>query len=101
GVPYEPVNVLLVFERDGWRCQICGKDTPQSRRGTNYSNAPELDHRIPISKGGPHTYDNVQCACRECNGRKSNRTEEGQINMFTINGLRGGKSTKSRLDPGN
>ena len=82
GVAYEPIKAGRVFERDGWRCQICGKDTPKGRRGTRYSNAPELDHRVPMSKGGPHTYSNVQCACRACNGRKSNRSSVGQLPMF-------------------
>jgi hypothetical protein len=60
GVPYEAVDISAVFERDGWRCQICGKATPKENRGTRRSNAPEIDHRVPMSKGGGHTYDNVQ-----------------------------------------
>lgn len=82
GVEYEPVNPTKVFERDGWRCQICGKQTPNSRRGTRYSNAPELDHRVPISKGGPHTYGNTQCTCRACNGSKSNLSSVGQMPLL-------------------
>jgi|SRR5688572_3894923 len=82
GVPFERVYKLIVFERDGWRCQICGKDTPRNRRGTRYGNAPELDHRIPISKLGPHTYANTQCACRECNMRKGNKLQVGQIPLW-------------------
>lgn len=82
GVEYEPVNPLKVFERDGWKCQICGKRTPPTRRGSRYSNAPELDHRIPISKGGPHKYSNVQCSCRQCNGAKSNASSVGQFPLL-------------------
>jgi 5-methylcytosine-specific restriction endonuclease McrA len=29
--------------------------------------APTLDHIVPLSKGGSHTYDNLQCACFRCN----------------------------------
>lgn len=82
GVAYEYVNPRRVFDRDGWRCQICGKRTPKARRGTTHQNAPELDHRIPISLGGGHTYDNVQCVCRACNIAKSNRSEVGQLPLF-------------------
>lgn len=82
GVEYQPVQPLKVFERDGWKCQICGKQTPRARRGYRYSNAPELDHRIPISKGGPHTYGNTQCACRACNLEKSNRSNVGQLPLL-------------------
>lgn len=82
GVVYEPVNRLKVFERDGWRCQICSKPTPRKRMGSMYSNAPELDHRVPMSKGGSHTYSNVQCACRQCNNEKGNKTEAGQLPLL-------------------
>jgi len=83
-VEYEPVNVFKVFRRDQWHCQICGKPTPKKNRGTRYSNAPELDHRIPMSNGGPHLYSNVQCSCRACNGWKANHNELGQLPLFGI-----------------
>lgn len=82
GVPYEPVNALRVFARDGWRCQICGRATPEMARGTRKSNAPELDHRIPLSKGGGHLYGNVQCACRACNISKGNASSVGQLPLL-------------------
>lgn len=83
GVAYESVNPFRVFDRDGWRCQICGKQTPRERRGSCYPNAPELDHRVPMSKGGSHTYSNVQCACRACNGAKSNSSNVGQMPLLS------------------
>jgi 5-methylcytosine-specific restriction endonuclease McrA len=67
GVAYEPINPLEIFERDGWACKECGISTPQSLRGKMVPNAPELDHVIPMSRGGPHLRDNVQCLCRKCN----------------------------------
>lgn len=70
GVRCETVNVFRVFRRDGWRCYLCGCDTPQALRGALSDNAPELDHVVPISKGGAHAYDNVRCACRVCNWMK-------------------------------
>ena len=84
GVEYEYTNPNKVFIRDGWACQICGKVTPKARRGSRYSNAPEIDHRIPISMGGPHLYSNIQCACRACNGKKSNKRTVGQLPLFGI-----------------
>ncbi len=52
------LNRRAVFVRDGHRCQYC--------------NAPaeNIDHVIPRSKGGPHTWENVVAACRPCNARK-------------------------------
>ena len=67
----EPVNPIAVFDRAHWHCQLCGVATPRSSRGTYSSDAPELDHIIPLSKGGSHSYANTQCACRSCNGLKS------------------------------
>jgi 5-methylcytosine-specific restriction endonuclease McrA len=84
GVEYELVSSLKVFERDGWRCQICGCKTPSHLKGAAHPRAPTIDHRIPISKGGPHTYANIQCACRQCNTRKSNTVVIGQLPLFQI-----------------
>jgi 5-methylcytosine-specific restriction endonuclease McrA len=55
------VNRRTVFARDGSRCQYCG------------SAAENLDHVIPRSKGGSHTWENVVAACRRCNTRKEDR----------------------------
>lgn len=64
GVRVETVDPMRVLERDRWRCQLCGRSTPRRLRGTIKPNAPELDHIVPISKGGAHSYLNTQCACR-------------------------------------
>jgi 5-methylcytosine-specific restriction endonuclease McrA len=46
-----------------YRCVYCGKKTTL-----------ELDHVIPISKGGAHEILNAVPACRSCNGKKSNKS---------------------------
>ncbi len=66
------MNPLTVLERDNWTCYICGCFTPKEFRGTLSDNAPEVDHIIPLSKGGEHALSNVRCCCRKCNNRKSN-----------------------------
>jgi len=81
GVPYvRGITPTQVFMRDGWRCQLCGIKTPKNLRGTYKANAPEMDHIIPLSKGGGHLWENVQCACRSCNAKKSNRSQ-GQLRI--------------------
>lgn len=75
---FDPVEVL---ERDGWKCHLCGGKTPKSLRGTYEPNAPELDHIIPLAKGGEHSRSNTACACRRCNIAKSDRPL-GQIRLF-------------------
>lgn len=63
-VRFDPVTIL---ERDGWSCQVCGCETPRELRGQKVSNAPTLDHVVPIALGGPHTPENTRCACHRCN----------------------------------
>jgi 5-methylcytosine-specific restriction endonuclease McrA len=63
-VPYKAHAALTrraVFARDGWVCQYCGNA------------AENVDHVMPKSRGGGHSWDNVVAACRRCNSRKENR----------------------------
>lgn len=53
-----------VFSRDGNQCQYCAGRGP----------VMTLDHVVPRSRGGLHTWDNVVAACRRCNHRKAGLT---------------------------
>lgn len=66
------VNQLGYFPKDYWeiltglfgeRCGKCGS-----------TKMLELDHVIPISKGGKHCISNAQILCRSCNTKKGNRS---------------------------
>lgn len=81
GATVETVDPNKVFDRDGWRCQLCGVKTPRKLRGTDKPNAPELDHIVPLAKGGEHSYRNTHCACKACNAAKSD-TPLGQMRLF-------------------
>lgn len=59
-----------VLRASGWVCAACGQDTPEQLRGTHELNAPEIDHVVPLSRGGTHDYDNLQCLCKSCNSSK-------------------------------
>lgn len=69
----ERVDPIVVFQRDGWRCRLCGVSTPRRLRATHHPHAPELDHIKALANGGPHTWANVQCLCRSCNIKKGTR----------------------------
>lgn len=62
-----------IFERDRWRCMLCGKHTNRSA-SVPHPKAPTLDHVVPLSRGGAHTRANTQCAHFLCNSLKGDRT---------------------------
>lgn len=66
-VPYQArisLNRRAVFARDDHRCQYCG------------ASAENIDHVIPKSRGGTHSWENVVASCRPCNSRKRDRSPE-------------------------
>lgn len=78
---YEPINRRKVFERDKWRCQLCGgkirvTDEWHPKQAT-------IDHIVPLALGGDHTYANVQSCCMECNSQKG-ATIQGQQRLFGL-----------------
>jgi 5-methylcytosine-specific restriction endonuclease McrA len=81
GQPHQHINRTHVFVRDRWTCHLCGIRTPPALRGKNQPNSPELDHIIPLAKGGGHLYANVACACRACNSAKGS-TILGQFRLL-------------------
>src|SRR5258706_1183763 len=62
---YEVIDRNKVFERDQGVCWIC--ELPISDKW-------ELDHKIPLSRGGHHTYTNVAASHRSlhCNKAANN-----------------------------
>jgi hypothetical protein len=78
GVAYEPVSSRRVMERDGWRCALCGKKIRRDAKAPHPLSA-SLDHIIPMSKGGPHSYANVQAAHFRCNSLKRDRSAGEQL----------------------
>lgn len=75
GVHFDRFNKWDVFERDGWRCGICRIETPRSLSGRRLHNSPELDHVVPLSRGGAHSKANTRCLCRSCNLTKGVSTD--------------------------
>jgi len=73
GVYYDAsVTRDKVIARDHGVCQICGVKCDETDKGWGSfgERYPTVDHIIPLSKGGTHTWDNVQCACAICNSYK-------------------------------
>ena len=70
-VESETINRTNVFNRDRWRCQQCNIRVQDNNRHPD--NAAHCDHIIPVSRGGPHLYTNVQTLCKRCNLKKGNK----------------------------
>ncbi len=51
-----------IYARDGHRCCNCGISDRYAQL--------EIDHIIPIAKGGKTTYNNLQTLCHRCNVKK-------------------------------
>lgn len=65
----ENVSYETLYERDGGICQICGLPViKETCADDNWSGT--IDHIIPISAGGEHSYENCQLAHRVCNSLK-------------------------------
>jgi len=61
-VPFSKRNVRV---RDGFACMYCGASDKIRL---------EIDHIIPVSRGGKSTFENCVASCKACNHKKSNRT---------------------------
>ncbi len=72
GATVEKVDPFEVFDRDGWVCGICDEPVDPKLRHPDRMSA-SLDHVVPISLGGDHSYANTRCSHWICNIRRGNR----------------------------
>jgi 5-methylcytosine-specific restriction endonuclease McrA len=80
--PYKHAQVALsnrtLFGRDRHVCAYCGGHF------ANYHNLSR-DHILPKSRGGENTWMNVVTACKECNGKKGNKTlKEARMELIYL-----------------
>lgn len=68
----ERVYRKRIFERDRWKCRLCGKPVLRSAV-VPHPRAPVIDHITPLAAGGKHEPANVQCAHFLCNSLKGDR----------------------------
>jgi 5-methylcytosine-specific restriction endonuclease McrA len=57
-----------IFLRDSYQCQYCAQTFP-------YKDLT-LDHVMPVSRGGPKSWQNLVTACHKCNHKKGSQTPE-------------------------
>lgn len=78
GVKHIYIDIKKLYVRDKGICHLCGgicdfEDYVRDDKGTFIAgnNYPSIDHVIPLSMGGQHTWENVKLAHRICNSYKS------------------------------
>lgn len=67
-----------LFKRDKFTCGYCGDLFPGGKGLT-------CDHIVPVSRGGPGTFENCISACSKCNSAKGSKLleEAGMKLLFT------------------
>ena len=64
-IPIPPEVRKYVFVRDFYHCQSCGKTDTEANLN--------VDHIIPLARGGKNDLSNLQTLCSTCNQRKRDR----------------------------
>lgn len=65
-----------VLRRDNWTCRYCGKRAPNV--------VLEVDHLVPVSRGGTDEPWNLLTACFDCNRGK----RDDSLPSYMVKGLR-------------
>ena len=70
------ITLAGVYNRDNGVCYLCGYgcrwDDYEESNGVRITGRwyPSIDHVVPLSKGGKHSWDNVRLAHHWCNAKK-------------------------------
>lgn len=69
------ITLKAIIKKDGGICQICGLPVNENdiQGGHIRRMYPTIDHITPLSKGGTHTWNNVQLAHMMCNSKKCDK----------------------------
>ncbi len=59
---------LAVYERDNFTCHYCGLHANEDEL--------QIDHIIPVSRGGTNDFSNLVTSCATCNEKKGARCEQ-------------------------
>lgn len=70
----ERVALSVVYARDKGICSLCHERVPRAEAS--------IDHIIPLTKGGEHSYRNVALAHLRCNSSKHNNVVTQQMRLF-------------------
>jgi HNH endonuclease len=72
------INIWVLYERDHRICTLCNYPVDHTITWPDKQMAT-IDHCIPLTRGGEHSYLNTKLAHHYCNGLKNNRLETPEI----------------------
>lgn len=76
-----------IIERDGFKCQLCGKfitsDRNAKRLAKHGCGMYHIDHIVPVSQGGRATLENLRLTCPSCNLKRKRAYSFDEILEFT------------------
>ena len=69
---FVPLDMKVqLLERDGFKCQLCGKYVTSCRDAKRFvklgSGLYHIDHIVPVLQGGRVTMENLRITCPDCN----------------------------------
>ena len=67
------ITISKLLERDNYTCAICGIKISQDWESR--SAMPSIDHIMPLSLGGQHSWDNVRAVHLGCNNSKAGKKD--------------------------
>lgn len=75
-----------IIERDGFKCQICGKYLTTMRDAKRFAKLGRglyhIDHVVPVVQGGRATEENLRLTCPACNLSRNKRFSMDEIIEF-------------------
>lgn len=75
----DAIDKYDVFEFYDWKCIVCDEYIDKNIKWPD-PNCATLEHVIPLSRGGTHTWDNVAPAHLLCNDSKKDEIDDSVIN---------------------
>jgi len=78
----EDVSLDVLYKRDQGECGVCHRKVMKPgglKRGPLMAS---IDHIVPISEGGEHSYANTRLTHYRCNLRRSNRGGNEQLALI-------------------
>lgn len=77
---------IAIIERDGFKCQICGKLLWAGNDAKLFVKSGaglfHIDHEVPVCQGGRATMENLRLTCPECSQSQKKRFSFDEILQF-------------------